>query len=74
MILTKVSRPPPLCHQCTAELSSLVKLIPAETAMAHTTLATIHMTERTNVPKLPHLRMILANKAQMRCILVNTRP
>ena len=32
-ILTKVSRPPPLCHQCTSELSTLVKLIPAVTAM-----------------------------------------
>ena len=34
LILTKDSRPPPLSHQCTAELSSLVKLIPAVTAMA----------------------------------------
>ena len=32
-VLTKDSRPPPLSHQCTAELSSLDKLIPAVTAM-----------------------------------------
>ena len=35
-VLTKDSRPPPLSHQCTSKLSSLVKLklIPAVTAMA----------------------------------------
>ena len=32
-VLTKDSRPPPLSHQCTSKLSSLVKLIPAVTAM-----------------------------------------
>ena len=34
LILTKDSRPPPLSHQYTAEMSSLVKLIPAVIAMS----------------------------------------
>ena len=37
-LITEDSRPPPLSHQCTAELSSLVKLIPAVTAMTSVTL------------------------------------
>ena len=49
LILTKVSRPPPLCHQCTAELSSLVELIPAVTAMPPTTLVQLLMEPGTEL-------------------------
>ena len=55
-VLTKDSRPPPLSHQYTAEMSSLVKLIPAVTAMPSlppTPTCLLHLPPPTHQPTPP---------------------